>query len=64
MSRFSISSKMDSSPTLPASFYRDAAVFNEVAEKIFLRTWLYATGADVVVQPVVISARLFYWKEF
>lgn len=34
--------------TLPAEFYRSAAVFEEVKEKIFARTWQYVADASVM----------------
>lgn len=37
--------------TLPAEFYRSPAVFEASKEKIFARSWLYATDASVIGQP-------------
>ncbi len=51
MSRFLISPTISKSPTLPASFYRDASVFKDVAEKVFSRTWLYVADANVLKKP-------------
>ena len=51
MSRFSISPNVSQSPTLPASFYRDSTIFEELKEKIFARTWLYVADANVVAKP-------------
>ena len=37
--------------TLPASFYREKSVFENVREKIFASTWLYVADASVVKNP-------------
>jgi choline monooxygenase len=37
--------------TLPASFYREKSVFEEVREKIFSNTWLYVADSNVVKNP-------------
>ncbi len=48
MSRFSISNNIEQSATLPATFYRDKSVFDEVKEKIFSKTWLYVADSSVL----------------
>jgi choline monooxygenase len=37
--------------TLPASFYRDPAVFERVREKVFARSWQLVDGAEQVASP-------------
>ncbi len=37
--------------TLPGSFYRDKAIFDEVKEKIFAASWLYVADVSVVKNP-------------
>lgn len=37
--------------TLPASFYRQAAAFEAVKEKVFAASWLYVADATVVKNP-------------
>lgn len=37
--------------TLPASFYREKSVFENVREKIFANTWLYVADVGVVKNP-------------
>ena len=51
MSRFSISSDIHQSTTLPSSFYRDPTIFAGVKEKIFTKTWLYVADAKVIATP-------------
>ncbi|MFL5312145.1 MAG: aromatic ring-hydroxylating oxygenase subunit alpha [Myxococcales bacterium] len=37
--------------TLPAAFYRDAAVFERVRERVFARSWQLVDGAERVIEP-------------
>src|SRR5689334_25084768 len=36
--------------TLPAAFYRDAATFEQVREKVFARSWQQVDGAERVLR--------------
>ena len=40
-----------SARTLPASFYRDPAVFERVRERVFARSWQFADGAERAARP-------------
>lgn len=46
-----ISDNIRQAATLPASFYREKATFEEVKEKIFAASWLYVADATVVSEP-------------
>ncbi|MBI1226265.1 MAG: Rieske 2Fe-2S domain-containing protein [Bacteroidetes bacterium] len=43
-----INENIKEASTLPASFYRERAVFDEVKEKIFAASWLYVADVSVV----------------
>ncbi len=48
--RFHIDSDISKASTLPASFYRDPSIFEEMKEKIFLQSWHWAGHADHLFQ--------------
>ena len=37
--------------TLPASFYRDAATFDRIRERVFARSWQLVDGAERITRP-------------
>ncbi len=51
-SPFFVSPAVKNAQTLPASFYRSAAAFEEVKEKIFARSWLYVADTDVFTEKI------------
>lgn len=40
-----------SARTLPASFYRDPAIFERVRERVFARSWQFVDGAERAARP-------------
>jgi choline monooxygenase len=52
MLTFSIQPDIRHAATLPGWFYKSAAVFEQVKEKIFAATWLYAADAAAVAEPM------------
>ncbi len=46
--KFKINSDIKKAETLPASFYRDQAVFDTIKEKIFLKTWQWIGDENLV----------------
>ncbi|MBS1707363.1 MAG: aromatic ring-hydroxylating dioxygenase subunit alpha [Armatimonadetes bacterium] len=51
MSQFQVDADIASASTLPSAFYTDAAIFDAAKEKIFARTWQWATTLDHVRVP-------------
>jgi len=49
--RFHINSDITKAETLPASFYRDKEVFNDIKEKVFLKTWQCVGDEKLVPLP-------------
>ena len=45
---FYINPDITKAETLPASFYKDPTVFDDIKEKVFLRTWQWLGDEDVV----------------
>jgi len=48
---FYINSDISKAETLPASFYRDKEVFENIKEKIFLKTWQWIGDENLVKLP-------------
>jgi choline monooxygenase len=51
MSNLNILPDIRKASTLPGSFYRSKEVFDQVTERVFAKTWLYAADASVVKNP-------------
>ena len=49
--KFNIHSEISKAETLPASFYKDREVFNDIKEKIFLKTWQWIGDEKLVPLP-------------
>lgn len=49
--RFFIDPDIKKAQTLPASFYRDAHIFEELKEKIFMRSWLWMGDEGLAPLP-------------
>lgn len=49
--RFQVDADVCKASTIPSAFYTDAAVFDEAKEKIFARSWQFATWIDHVKVP-------------
>ena len=49
--KFTIHPNISKAETLPASFYRDDEVFNDIKEKIFLKTWQWIGDENLVPLP-------------
>ncbi len=52
MPTFDIQRDIRQSNTLPGWFYNSPAVFDQVKEKIFATSWLYAADADALREPL------------
>ncbi len=52
MQTLHIDTDIHQSATLPGWFYKSAAIFEQVKEKIFATTWLYAADASIVQEPM------------
>jgi len=49
--KFHIHPNIAKAETLPASFYRDQAVFDAIKEKVFLRSWQWIGDEKLVSLP-------------
>ena len=45
---FNIHNDIRKAATLPSSFYKDSSVFEDIKEKIFLRSWQFAGGEHLI----------------
>ncbi len=52
---FSINKNIKQAHTLPALFYKDKEIFNEVVEKIFSRSWHYAIDSEKIKSNISIA---------
>lgn len=51
MSKYTIHPDIRKAETLPAGFYRDAATFDDLREKVFVRTWQWIGEESLVPLP-------------
>ncbi|MBT8303353.1 MAG: aromatic ring-hydroxylating dioxygenase subunit alpha, partial [Bacteroidia bacterium] len=49
--KFNIHTDITKAETLPASFYRDKEVFEDIKDKVFLRTWQWIGDENLVKLP-------------
>lgn len=49
--KFNIHPDIYKAETLPASFYRDEAIFEEIKEKVFLKSWQWVGDENLIQQP-------------
>jgi choline monooxygenase len=48
---FSINPEISQAETLPASFYRDPIIFDQIKEKVFMKSWQWIGDEDLVKLP-------------
>ena len=49
--KFNIDPDIKKAETLPASFYKDAAIFETTKESVFLKSWQWIGDENLVRQP-------------
>ena len=54
---YSIDPDITLASTLPSAFYRDAAAYERVKERVFARSWQWIGDTDDVAQPGSLSPR-------
>ncbi len=50
--KFFVHQEISKAETLPASFYRDRHVYEELKEKVFLKSWQWIGEASNVQEPL------------
>ncbi len=48
---FHIHPEIEKAETLPASFYKEEQIFNDIKKKVFLKTWQFAGDSDEIGLP-------------